>query len=118
MRPPGLSIAGPGRFGAPGVYSLSKLPGGSRRPLRNVRVASLGYGSVDFDRPFKVGTIFDHDLRCGQIPDDRTALPDLDASLRSHVPFDIAVHLHIAGIDVSRKPCRRSDRELSLFKLD
>src|SRR6266851_3582769 len=89
-----------------------------RRPRGDVLVGFLLCAPVDFDRTFEVRAVFDHDLCRRQIPDHRTVLPDLDPSLRAHVPLHVAVHHHVAGVDVSRYLRRRSDRQLPLIKLD
>src|SRR5271167_854116 len=78
-------------------------PRTSRRRPRGAGVVGFPrHAPVDFDRTFEVRAVFDHDLCRRQIPDHRTVLPDLDSTFRAHVPLHVAVHHHVAGVDVSR----------------
>src|SRR6267142_765374 len=89
-----------------------------RRPRGDVLFGFLRRTPVNLNRAFEIRAVLDHDLRRRQIPDDRTVLLDLDPSLRAHVSLHVAVHHHVAGVDVSRHLRRRPDRQLPPLKLD
>jgi len=81
--------------------------------------ASSAAPPVDLDRTFEVRAVFDHDLGRRQISDHRTVL--FDFSIRPFArtfPLHIAVHHHVAGVDVRRYFRRRSDRQPPAVELD
>src|SRR6267378_1117243 len=90
----------------------------SRRARGDVLLGFLHRAAVDFDGTFEVRTVFDHDLRRRQIPDHRTFLLDLDPSLCAYIPLYIAVHHHVAGVDVRHYLRRCSDGQLPPIKMD
>src|SRR6266849_204079 len=87
-------------------------------PRSDILLRLLRHTPVDFDRTFEARAVFDHDLRRRQIPDNRAILLDLDPSLRAHVSFQVAVHHHVARVDVRRYLRRRSHRQLPFIQMN
>src|SRR5260370_29666846 len=72
---------------------------------------------LDFDRPLKICSVFDHDLCCGQISVKRTFFLDLGL-LGTDVTLHASGHDHFASNDVRSQFSCTADRKLPLIELN
>src|SRR5579872_2314929 len=84
------------------------------RAVRRILIRRL----VDLDRALKVGAVFDHDARRGEVAVDRAVLLDLDAIFRAKIALHRPVDNHFTGDDIGGDLGGRADGELPLVELD
>jgi hypothetical protein len=65
----------------------------------------LGFGWVDFDTAFEVGTVLDADAGGGNVADDGTIGFDIDAFAGVDISNNLAVDDHLAGVNFGIELC-------------
>src|SRR3984957_20897554 len=99
---------------------LDRFAGGSGRFSPDGRAVAgvLVSGLVDLDGALKVGAVFDHDARRGEVAVDRAVFLDFDTIFRAKIALHRPVDNNFTGDDIGGDLGGRADGELPLVELD